>query len=126
MLIPFTDAYLQLVIKPRLATVVDARAITSVDQFRREFNDAFSVKISYDMFRGWLRDLGITLTKAVLVDLGDRDHVNAPPPIKESPTSDGEPAAMAEVSYNINDPREPQNLPAVRGSESRGGISLNF
>ena len=116
--VPFYEDFLQHVILPRLAKVTATKKPTSLADFRKKFNETYGVNISYDHFRSWVRDLGITVERhAVIMMPGMPPGAMAAEPSVES----------APVDYNFgNPPTRPEPNPnPQRNVPGRGGINLS-
>jgi hypothetical protein len=109
--VPFYEDYLKAVILPRLAKVTAMKQPTSLADFRKKFNDVYGMNISYDHFRSWVRDLGITVERHASISM--------PGAVPPEPSVESAP-----VDYNFGKRPEPQPNPQ-RNVPGRGGINLS-
>jgi hypothetical protein len=126
--VPFYEDYLQVVVLGKLAEVVATKNPTSLADFRRKFNEYYGLNISYDQFRNWVRDLGISVEHQAQISIPGQEHA---PPLAPSDAS-----PPLEAEYDIpprrrvatqEPPPRPQPQPQPMqgaGPPSRGGINL--
>jgi hypothetical protein len=127
--IPFYEEYLENVILIKLAEVVQAKAPTSLADFRRGFNTYFGLNVSYDQFRAWTRDLGIQVEHRASITLPNRG-TPAPHPEQRGPQvpkivqAPSHASAPLEYDFGQN-PRQPEpKQEPQRTVPGRGGIAL--
>jgi hypothetical protein len=121
--IPFYEDYLHSVVLPKLVEVVTVKQPCSLADFRRAFNAYYGLNVSYDQFRSWVRDLGITVQKSAAIRLPQRVQQTPGATVSPDPS---EASAPPNVEYNVGQhpappappPQEPPRMP------TRGGIAL--
>lgn len=79
---PFYDEYLQKVVAPKIAAVATRGNFASLEALHARFLEAHddTGPVSYDTFKQWFSDLGLTLTREVRVTGLPSPPMRAPGP----------------------------------------------
>lgn len=130
--VPFYEEYLHKVLVPKLSEVAQKYGadLTSVAKFHTKFQEYFQLKVSYDVFRRWMKDSGTTLRRQATIQVGgagaEEPAAPPPPPIQKQhedfPMPPEPPKQEGMGNYQPMRPGPQQPANPQRPMFNRGGI----